>query len=57
MRFLLCCLLEQILHISDVEVKDTKLLGNSPIIIVAVSTCIQYLPVADCFFTLNTLEM
>jgi hypothetical protein len=57
MRFLLCCLLEQILHISDVEVKDTKLLGNSPIIIVAVSTCIQHLPVADCFFTLNTLEM
>jgi import inner membrane translocase subunit TIM44 len=38
MRFLLCCLLEQILHISDVEVKDTKLLGNSPIIIVAFQT-------------------
>ncbi|CAK9201934.1 unnamed protein product [Sphagnum troendelagicum] len=28
----------KILHISDVEVKDTKLLGNSPIIIVAFQT-------------------
>jgi hypothetical protein len=27
----------QILHISDVEVKETKLMGNVPIIIISVS--------------------
>lgn len=32
---------KQILHISDVEIKETKLLGNSPIIIITVSTHFQ----------------
>lgn len=31
------CMSEQILHISDIEIKETKLLGNSPIIIINVS--------------------
>jgi import inner membrane translocase subunit TIM44 len=37
----------KILHISDAEVKDVKLLGNYPIIIVAVS--IKILPLAFAY--------
>lgn len=33
----------QILHISEVDVRETKMMGSSPIIIVAVRTSTKYL--------------
>lgn len=39
-----CCLFVQILHVSEVEVRETKLMGDTPIIIVAVRLLFYSLP-------------
>jgi len=36
-----CFYLKQILHISEVDVRETKMMGTTPIIILMVSLCLD----------------